>query len=107
MNWQPFETRIPAHGTSLADDSDLLSRSPAKLRERLRRLGGRFFRPALAASDASEFEQPIRAELFSIERLEQHAACLARNAARHNETDERAALEPRLRDNHRALRAAY
>jgi cyclic beta-1,2-glucan synthetase len=52
-------------------------------------------------------EEPIRAELFGIERLEQHAESLA--AAQHVERrptrDHR--LERRLRDNEQALRAAY
>jgi len=52
-------------------------------------------------------EEPIRAELFSIERLEQHAESLA--AAQRTTSipavDRR--LERRLRDNDRALRSAY
>ena len=52
-------------------------------------------------------EDPIRAELFSIERLEQHAESLA---AAQRTTDRPTAdrrLERRLRDNDRALRSAY
>ena len=52
-------------------------------------------------------QEPVRAELFSIDRLEQHAESLA--AAQHVEcrptSDHR--LERRLRDNEQALRAAY
>jgi cyclic beta-1,2-glucan synthetase len=52
-------------------------------------------------------EDPIRAELFSIERLEQHAGSLA--SAQHVTlklaTDRR--LETRLRDNDLSLRSAY
>jgi cyclic beta-1,2-glucan synthetase len=55
----------------------------------------------------SELEEPIRAELFSIERLEQHAASLA--VAQQNTTmrgaDRR--LATRLRDNGRVLLDAY
>ena len=50
---------------------------------------------------------PIREELFGIERLEQHAACLAgtQRIALSPVIDRR--LEARLRDNDKALRLAY
>jgi cyclic beta-1,2-glucan synthetase len=52
-------------------------------------------------------EEPIRAELFSIERLEQHAESLAtaQRVTSNPAADRR--LERRLRDNDRALRSAY
>ncbi len=52
-------------------------------------------------------EPPIRAELFSIERLEQHAASLA--AAQHIEpgSGHGRPISPRLLDNSRVLVAAY
>ena len=51
--------------------------------------------------------QPIRSELFSVERLEQHAESLAaaQPVTFKPKIDRR--LEARLRDNERALRAAY
>ncbi len=61
-------------------------------------------RPEVAALEA---EEPIRSELFSIERLEEHAASLAA-AQGVTETPGRGrAISPRLRDNGRALLAAY
>ncbi|HEY3067578.1 MAG TPA: glucoamylase family protein [Methylomirabilota bacterium] len=50
-------------------------------------------------------ENPIRAELFSIERLEQHAESLA--AAQRVTSGRGRRLLPRVEDNGRALRAAY
>src|SRR6185312_5466475 len=52
-------------------------------------------------------EEPIRAELFSVERLEQHGESLAvaQRIAPRPTTDRR--LTKRLRDNDRVLRAAY
>ncbi|HLA09122.1 MAG TPA: glucoamylase family protein [Pyrinomonadaceae bacterium] len=54
----------------------------------------------------STAEQPIRAEIFSIERLEQYAKALA---AEHKTVTRRgrAQLLPRLEDNRRKLEAAY
>jgi len=50
---------------------------------------------------------PIREELFGIERLEQHAACLAgAQRIRSSPANDRR-LETRLRDNDKALRRAY
>ncbi|MEO5787249.1 MAG: hypothetical protein ABIS17_17280, partial [Casimicrobiaceae bacterium] len=58
---------------------------------RLRRAG----RP----TDFAHFEAPIRAELFSAERLEQHAQSLAvAQTVTEDRTDERA-LVPRVREN--------
>jgi cyclic beta-1,2-glucan synthetase len=52
-------------------------------------------------------EPPIRAELFGIERLEQHAESLAaaQHVMSHPTNDNR--LQKRLRDNERVLREAY
>jgi cyclic beta-1,2-glucan synthetase len=51
------------------------------------------------------FEDPIRAELFGIERLEQHAASLA--AAQHVTSGRGRRLLPRVEDNGRVLRESY
>jgi cyclic beta-1,2-glucan synthetase len=58
-------------------------------------------------SRTAAYEQPIRAELFSIERLEQHAATLA--AAQHVEPGRGHGrpIAPRLHDNSRVLTEAY
>ena len=57
------------------------------------------------ASDVGD-EQPVRAEIFSVERLEQYAQALA---AKHKTVTKkgRAQLLPRLEDNGRKLFAAY
>jgi cyclic beta-1,2-glucan synthetase len=61
----------------------------------------------VSASFRSETDQPIRADLFSIERLEQHAESLAE--AQHTRTRRGAGrgLTKRLRDNGRVLLEAY
>src|SRR2546423_15704599 len=51
------------------------------------------------------FEQPIRAELFGVERLEQHAASLA--AAQDTKSGRGRRLLPRVEDNGRVLRESY
>src|SRR5216684_6923135 len=53
------------------------------------------------------FEEPIRAELFGVDRLEQHAGSLA--AAQHvmSELEKGRRLLPRVKDNGRVLREAY
>jgi cyclic beta-1,2-glucan synthetase len=51
--------------------------------------------------------EPIRAELFSIERLEQHAESLAVAQQVTSKPGKDRRLEIRLRDNDRALRVAY
>jgi cyclic beta-1,2-glucan synthetase len=67
---------------------------------------GRTFGHQPAISGATN-EQPIRAELFGVERLERHAESLAaaQHVASRPTKDNR--LERRLRDNERALRKAY
>ena len=55
----------------------------------------------------SELEEPIRSELFSVERLEQHAQTLA-VAQRITDTPDRgAAVQPRIADNGRVLLESY
>jgi cyclic beta-1,2-glucan synthetase len=99
---------LPPHGTSTGDRSDEHGRASigAGLRSRLFHRIGRAFGPPSAAPIQGH-EEPIRAELFSIERLEQHAESLAaaQRVASKPKTDRR--LEMRLRDNDRALRTAY
>src|SRR6266511_530194 len=52
-------------------------------------------------------EEPIRAELFGIERLEQHAESLAVAQRVRGESDKGRPLLPRVQDNGRVLRDAY
>ena len=60
-----------------------------------------------AMAVSSDVEEPIRAEVFGVERLEQHAASLA-VAVRITERPNRGRdLLPRVRDNGRALLDAY
>ncbi|HUL63078.1 MAG TPA: glucoamylase family protein [Burkholderiaceae bacterium] len=59
------------------------------------------------AIDFAQFEEPIRAELFSAERVEQHAQSLAAaQQVMKNRADERA-LVRRVRENGRALHEAH
>src|SRR5207302_11024253 len=52
-------------------------------------------------------EEPIRAELFSLERLEQHAESLAAAQAITNEASQGRPLIPRVVDNGRVLLGSY
>jgi len=52
-------------------------------------------------------EEPIRSELFSVERLEQHAESLASNQPTHSKVISGKSLVTRLRDNERVLLDAY
>jgi hypothetical protein len=61
----------------------------------------------LCATGPPEPEEPIRSELFSIERLEQHAESLAAAQRITPQPGRGRPLAPRLRDNGRALLAAY
>ena len=63
-----------------------------------RRLAG--VRPRI---DFTELEAPIRAELFSAERLEQHAESLAVAQTVTEKPAGERTLEPRVRDNGRVL----
>jgi cyclic beta-1,2-glucan synthetase len=58
-------------------------------------------------ASASSQEEPIRAELFGIERLEQHAESLAAAHRAAGKPPKRRNLLPRVRENARVLLAAY
>src|SRR5579872_6622848 len=85
----------------------MLSRAStgAKLRAKLHHPIRRAFRSWLASPRVHE--EPIHAELFSVERLEQHAESLAaaQRVTPKRTTDRQ--LAKRLRDNDRVLRAAH
>ena len=108
MSSQPFEPPVPVHNDAFLDRNDKLSRAPigVRLRAKLDHSIGRAFR-AWSAPSPWAHEEPIRAELFGIERLEQHAESLA--AAQHtaSKLKSKRRLDARLRDNNQALRAAY
>src|SRR4029077_3494798 len=55
----------------------------------------------------AEIEEPIRAELFSVERLEQHAESLAAAQTVTSDSDGSKALIPRVAENGRALLGYY
>ena len=99
MNLQPSERLPLAAGSETPSSASTIARLRAALARR--------FRPGSAAS-RSPPEEPIRAELFSTERLELHAETLAaaQPVMSKPTTDHR--LERRLRDNDRGpLRTAY
>jgi cyclic beta-1,2-glucan synthetase len=105
---ESWERRVPARGMSWGDHGTAPSR--ASIGTRL----GATFRKLVggttgdwSAGPLRDREDPIRAELFSIERLEQHAESLAavQRTTSKRATDRR--LERRLRDNDRSLRSAY
>ncbi len=77
----------------------------------MRSLLHRLFRFSSASSpwnaDANGSDQLVRAELFSIERLEQHAATLAATQRVASKPPARHSLQARLRDNEAVLLAAY
>ncbi len=75
---------------------------PTKLKSLLRRTFGR--RPPLSPWNSGEI---LREELFSIERLEQHAASLATAQQVAERPTRRRSLSARLRDNESVLLAAY
>jgi len=50
-----------------------------------------------------DLEEPIRAELFSLERLEQHAESLAAAQTVTNDTNQGRPLSPRVAENGRVL----
>jgi cyclic beta-1,2-glucan synthetase len=62
---------------------------------------------ASTATSSQALERPIRAELFGVERLEQHAESLAVAQRITAKPSAGRPLAPRLRDNDRVLRAAY
>ena len=105
---QPSDHPVPTHGIALDGDGDALPRAAGgtvlgtKLLDLIDRARGAW------STSSGVHEEPIRAELFSIERLEQHAAkslAAAQRTTSKPATDRR--LERRLRDNDRALRSAY
>jgi cyclic beta-1,2-glucan synthetase len=104
MNVQLHERPVPEHEISSDDFGNDISQ--ASMGTRLCAGLHRVFRPR-PKPPARSHDEPIRAELFSIERLEQHARSLAaaQPIAPKPTTDRR--LEKRLHDNDRALRAAY
>jgi cyclic beta-1,2-glucan glucanotransferase len=107
MRWQPYWRRLPARDIS-SNEGDATS-SLAFINVTLRELyysTGRVFRRWRADSTGTR-EEPIRAELFSVERLEQHAKSLAaaQRSTSKPTTDRR--LEKRFWGNVRALRTAY
>jgi cyclic beta-1,2-glucan synthetase len=61
----------------------------------------------LPAASPWDTEEPIRAELFSVERLEQHAASLAAAQQITSKPNARGSLAGRLRKNEAVLLAAY
>src|SRR6185437_3633161 len=94
----------PAHSDSLPGHDDSLSRT--SIRATLSNSVGRILR-ACRATSPRVLEEPIRAELFGIERLEQHAVSLAAAQQTAARPGTKRRLAKRLRDNQRALRAAY
>src|ERR1700689_1585780 len=108
MSMHPSERPVPVHGPPLTANGETRARPPvgARLRTVLLPSIRRYFRPRSAAAHRMH-EPPIRAELFSTERLELHAEGLAAaQEVRPQPTPDRR-LERRLRDNDRALRMAY
>jgi hypothetical protein len=107
MNFQSSPRRGLAY-SNLNGNGDAPSRAsigakwPAKLINSIRHAA----RPWSAASPKTQ-DEPIRAELFSIERLEQHAETLAAAQSTTSKPTTNRRLAKRLRDNDGALRAAY
>ena len=62
---------------------------------------------AASLSNFREFEEPIRAEIFSVERLEQHAESLATEQRVTQYPAKGRKLSPRVEENGRVLLAAY
>src|SRR5208283_4552916 len=86
--------------------ADLLTRLQLDERAKLISLVGRAFRRRSRASPWNS-DEILRAELFSIERLEQHAASLAVAQRVTERPIARRTLGVRLRDNEAVLLAAY
>jgi len=104
MNVQLRERPVPAHKVLSDEFGEGFSQTAkdATPREKLRRLFG-----SRQASPPRSRDEPIRAELFSIERLEQHARSLAAAQPVMAKPTSDRRLEIRLWDNDRALRAAW
>ena len=62
---------------------------------------------AASLSTFREFEEPIRAEIFSVERLEQHAESLATEQRVTLHPAKGRKLSPRVEENGRVLLTAY
>ena len=81
------------------------------MRLNAKRRAGRSFPVSLAGRRRGDVpadaEQPISAELFSIERLEQHAATLAAAQQVRPASDRGTAIRPRVAENGRVLVEAY
>jgi cyclic beta-1,2-glucan synthetase len=94
-----------ARGREIAPRSPMFSWGIRTTAAVVRVIGCRFGHRAQVFTTANQ--EPIRAELFGIERLEQHAESLAaaQEVERRPTRDHR--LERRLRNNERALRDAY
>ena len=108
MSLQPFDRRVPAHGDSLHDHDDSLSRTSirAKLRAKLNTLIGR----ALRAWQADFSLGARRADTGrTIRHRTARTACRKSRCRPTNGSETEASNDgwPRLRDNQRALRAAY
>src|SRR5437762_2302050 len=103
MSLQPFERRVPVRSDSLHNHDDTLSRASigTARRAKLNRLIGRAFR-AWSAASPWVHEEPIRAELFGIERLEQHAESLAAAQRTTSKLKNKRRLDARLRNNDQA-----
>jgi cyclic beta-1,2-glucan synthetase len=108
MSLQSSKRSIPAPNDASDDRDNTLSRVSigTRLRAKLDHLIGRAFGPWSVSSPWVQ-EEPIRAELFGIERLEQHAESLAAAQRTAPKLKSRRRLDSRLRDNDQALRAAY
>jgi cyclic beta-1,2-glucan synthetase len=102
------KARGPGAGMPLNDDRAALSwaSTGARLGAKFRDLTGRAS-ATWPEGPLRAREEPIRAELFSIERLEQHAESLAAAQRITSEAATDRRLERRLRDNDRVLRSAY
>src|SRR5579864_3093111 len=99
MNLQHGERQILARDISFGKTDGVPARTSigAKLRAILRDSIDRVLGPWPAASQQAP-EEPIRSELFSIERLEQHAQSLAVAQATTSKPTTDRRLELRLRD---------
>ena len=98
MNLHSFERLLPDSRAK----ASIGARLSATLHEPIARLFGSSGTARLHAAD-----EPIRAELFSTERLELHAESLAAAQQITSKPTADLRLERRLRDNERALRRAY
>ena len=108
MTLQPFERQVSGRSDALDERDDSLSPTSigSGLQAKINYLFGRAF-SAWSAASPWVYEGPIRAELFGIERLEQHAESLAAAQRTTSKLKSKRRLDARLRDHDKALRAAY